>query len=525
MFYSILFPTREQHDRRRQTIEPAYFKDLNLNQIFAPILVEDKGFGVTAEKGSQLCSFYYTPLQDKSIIQYRQDVLKELENVELRGLIVDFVHKINAIEGIYDEVHEAMVSPLKWRDNFLVRGQLLEFIEKYSEAIASLSASLSCRELRSEGLRGFAEYLKTHLASKEFIEMCSQAKTLRERLSTVEYCMNIKFPTIRIRQYEGQTDLGRDLLGVFSKFKQDGTPGYRQHSPDEPPDSRSEATVLNMVAVVYKDIFADLDAFYTRYCGFENEIVMLFSHEIMFYLSWMELIAPLRENGLQFCIPEICTDAAHLYSRNSFDLALAYSKRHKLDTIVTNDFEIRSPERVFVITGPNQGGKTTFSRAFGQMHHLAALGLSVPGSEAALYLFDNILTHFEREEDLSSQNGKLQDDLIRLRDLMDHVSTKSIVIINEIFGSTTFKDALSLGKRMMKSLSKLEAPAIVVTFIDELATLGPETVSMMSTVSESDPARRTFKIVRKPPDGLAFALYLAKKHGLAYEQASGRLVK
>jgi hypothetical protein len=66
---------------------------------------------------------------------------------------------------------------------------------------------------------------------------------------------------------------------------------------------------------------------------------------------------------------------------------------------------------------------------------------------------------------------------------------------------------------------------LVVTFLDELATHGPETISMMSTVSEEDPAKRTFKIMRKPPDGLAFALYLARKHGLTYEQLSGRFTK
>ena len=76
---------------------------------------------------------------------------------------------------------------------------------------------------------------------------------------------------------------------------------------------------------------------------------------------------------------------------------------------------------------------------------------------------------------------------------------------------------------MMDSLAALGAPAVVVTFFDELASHGVETVSMMSTVSADDPTKRTFKIIRKPPDGLAYAIHIASKHGLTYEKLNERL--
>lgn len=193
---------------------------------------------------------------------------------------------------------------------------------------------------------------------------------------------------------------------------------------------------------------------------------------------------------------------------------------------VVNDFTLNALEHIIVVTGPNQGGKTTFARAFGQVHYLASLGLCVPGREAALYLFDNILTHFGREEDLSTLNGKLQDDLVRLRALLDRATSRSIVIVNEIFASTTISDALSLGGHMMDIFVELGALVVLVTFLDELASHGPETVSMMSTIREDDPTKRTFKIIRKPPNGLAYyAIHIASKHGLTYEQLCGRLKK
>jgi hypothetical protein len=63
---------------------------------------------------------------------------------------------------------------------------------------------------------------------------------------------------------------------------------------------------------------------------------------------------------------------------------------------------------------------------------------------------------------------------------------------------------------------------MVVTFLDELASHGPETVSMMSTVKEDDPAERTYKIMRKRR-WPRLAMHIAGKHGLTYEQLSRRL--
>jgi DNA mismatch repair ATPase MutS len=186
---------------------------------------------------------------------------------------------------------------------------------------------------------------------------------------------------------------------------------------------------------------------------------------------------------------------------------------------------LKAPERIIVITGPNQGGKTTFARAFGQVHWLASLGLCVPGREARLFLFDNILTHFVREEDMSALDGRLQDDLKRLHGMLEKATSRSIIIINEIFSSTTLSDALTLGGYMMEAISTLRAPAVVVTFLDELASHGPETVSMMSTVEKDDPTQRTYKIIRKPADGLAYAIHIASKYRLTYKQLCRRLGK
>jgi DNA mismatch repair ATPase MutS len=332
--------------------------------------------------------------------------------------------------------------------------------------------------------------------------------------------MLIRDGTIRVRKYEGQADMSAAILETFAKFRQGGAKDYRRDFLDEPHAVHVEAAVLDMVADLYRDTFHDLDDFCATYAHFDDRTVLRFSREIQFYLSWLEFISPLRQAGLPFCYPALSGTAGHIFSLDGFDAALA---RIDPGNIVTNDFRLDLPERIIVVTGPNQGGKTTFARAFGQIHYLASLGLCVPGREASLYLFDRIYTHFGHEEDPSTLNGKLLDDLVRLRAILDKATGRSIIIVNEIFASTTLPDALAIGGFMMDMFESLGAPTVIVSFLDELAVHRPETVSMMSTVSGSDATKRTFKIVRKPPDGLAYALHLAEKHNLTYELLSGRL--
>jgi DNA mismatch repair ATPase MutS len=508
-FHSILFKRSEDIIKTETFRAPDYLVDLNLNQIIDSI--------TTGKVEYNLKPFFYYPLKDIDRILYRQEVMQDLENVFLLEKISVFAEKMRTIRIL-------LTSTAKLYYKYHKQRWFLDIVKIYCESVEQLRNDLSNDQIKSQGLISFQGYLNNYVHSDRFVKLFEETKRLIEDLSSIKYCVLYRDLRVQVRSFKSESDYSKEIESEFSKFKFDPVKDYRVEYPTNSMDmNHVEAQILDRVANLFPDIFSRLDSFSELNQNFSEEAITVFDREIQFYIAYLDYIRILRKEGLKFCYPRITRESKEVYNYEGYDLALAYKLINEKSSVVVNDFYLKDKERIIVVSGPNQGGKTTFARMFGQLHYLASLGCPVPGAKAQLFIFDKLFSHFEKEENIQNLRGKLQDDLVRIHKILEEAGTESIIIMNEIFTSTTLQDQLFLSRNIMQKITKMDLLCVWVTFIDELASYSNKNVSMISTVVPDNPSLRTFKIIRGPADGLAYAMSIAEKYKLNYEYLRERL--
>jgi DNA mismatch repair protein MutS len=507
-FRSILFARCPDGGAPDAGATPECFADLHLDQIVAAVTAGREEYN--------LAPFFAVPLHDVDAVTFRHEVFQDLEDASLLDDIKAFAA---GMRGVRDHLAQRETRC----DDRQKERWLLDAVLRYGDAVARLARDLSAATLRARGLRGFRDYLARYVSSEPFVSLVAEARQLAAALAAIRYTVHIEGPRVEVRPYGGEVDYGAEIQATFARFQQGDARAYTFEFRDGVEMNPVEARILEGVAHLHAELFARLRAFAAAHPEFRDPTVVAFDREIQFYVAYLDHLAPLRKAGLDFCYPAVSDACKEVYARQGFDLALAGKLLGEHATPVCNDFELQGPERILVVSGPNQGGKTTFARMVGQLHYLASLGCPVGAARAQLYLPDRIFTHFERQEGVTTRRGKLEDDLVRMRDILEAATPRSLVIINEIFGSTTLRDAVSLSRRLGAALLERDVLGVWVTFLDEIAALSDKTVSMVATVVPEHPEQRTFKIVRRPADGLAYAMAIARKYRLTYEQVRARV--
>jgi DNA mismatch repair protein MutS len=506
-FQSILFrgPDDGSHGAPE---EPDYFADLNLDQVLQSM--------TEGREEYDLAPLFYAPLNDVAGVRYRHEVLRDLEQPEVLTAVTAFAERMSRMRAHLTQAAEL-------HHELQRHSWFVDAVEIYCDAVRTLDGDLSEPRLSSEGMSGLRDYLRGYVTSPAYLALVGETSVLTESLSAIRYSIHIRGGRVTITDYAGDSDYAARVEETFARFRQGAVRSYRLALADFPEMNHVESQILEQVAKLHPSDFARRADFCAAHREYLDPTVARFDREVQLYLAHLELIAPLRAAGLPFCYPQVSTHSKETVASDTFDIALATKLLRDGRSVVCNDFQLEGPERMFVVTGPNNGGKTTFARAFGQLHHLAGLGLLVPGREARMFLPDRIYSHFEREEDIETLRGKFDDELVRVHEILERATASSVIVMNESFNSTTLNDALFVGTEVMERILELGCLGVYVTFVDELASLSEATVSMVTQVVPDNPAVRTFKVLRRAADGLAYAWAIAEKHGLTYERVIRRI--
>ncbi len=508
IFHSILFRKTDEGATAESHQAPTFFRDLSLDQIVDAVTADWKEYDLTP--------FFYSPLKDVDSIAYRQEVIQDLEDGSLLPAVQRFSKQMQEMRKCQAKAKELSYYKYACERWFLSAAEI------YLDAIEQLAEALHWDGVRSCAFAALRDYLDAHIGSNAFRRLSSEAAKLKSELSSIRYCVLLRNSGVTVSSYDEEPDYSNAVEETFRKF-QSRDAGHRAVKRSAQEMNHVQAQVLDGLALLYPDIFWELSEFYSAHRDYPDAKVIRFDREVQFYVAYLAFIEKLRRTGLSFSRPRLSKTSKEVQCRNGFDLALAQKLIDRRMKVVPNDFCLSGTERILVITGPNQGGKMTFARMFGQMHYLANLGCPVPGTDVRLFVFDHLFTHFERHEDMKNLRGKLQDDLVRVRHILNAATPDSLIVMNEMFSSTTIKDAVYLSSKVMDRVSKLDALCVWVTFLDEFASFNEKAVSMVGMVDPANPAVRTYKLERKAADGLAYALAIALKYRVTFDCLKERI--
>src|SRR5215218_7805121 len=254
------------------------------------------------------------------------------------------------------------------------------------------------------------------------------------------------------------------VRGVTALYKAD----ERQRNMPEHELFRDLDRLLERVAAPVADALAS----YTRV---QSAGLAGLEAELAFYLGATRLVNELRAAGLPLCRPVIAPASERVCvidSVYSLDLALrlraARGTSGLAQAVVQNDVTFGPDATIFILTGPNSGGKTTYTRAIGQAQALFQAGLRIPGRHARISPVDGIYTHFAVVERLDINGGRLAEELDRLAQIFRQAGPNSLILLNEPLASTDHVAARTLSRDILAGLRLLGARTLFVTHLHEL---------------------------------------------------------
>ncbi len=221
--------------------------------------------------------------------------------------------------------------------------------------------------------------------------------------------------------------------------------------------------------------------------------------EMAFYIGCLNLKRKLGELGEPICFPlPYSSNERKLAFKGLYDVCLALTVAKR---VVGNDVDAND-RHLILITGANQGGKSTFLRSVGLAQLMMQCGMFVAAEVFSANICDGTFTHFSRDEDASMQSGKLDEELRRMNEIVEKLTPNSMLLLNESFAATNEREGSEIARQIVSALFEKRVKIFFVThlydFTHDFYHKGQENTIFLRAERLED-SRRTFRLFEGKP--------------------------
>ena len=312
-------------------------------------------------------------------------------------------------------------------------------------------------------------------------------------------------------------------------FKEDEYTCIAELVPFGKKQSENQKTALSLafnsaINDVYRHSLRSWKKIVQTYILENTDFLLNLLPEFELLVKGTNLIRALKIKGGTVTVPEILPSKERAFSATRFYNPVVALKTD--DKMVKNDIDFDKNAGIYVLTGPNRGGKSVITCAVGLIQAMAQLGLPVPAERVALSPVDKIFTHFPTGADDTIDKGRLGEECARLGEIFEEISEESLVLLDETLSSTGSFEASYIAAEVLAGLSMAKCRCIFSTHLHELANqiddINARTVPqggapIDTLVAGIEEGKRSFRIYRTKPDGKSYARDIAVKYGLTYD--------
>lgn len=542
----LFYPSREKKEKlkeRRRVLSQLpqdYIVDMEAERIAAMLSPDNPS--VVMKLIGEMCT-------DPDVINYRLDAL---EDVLAMPRLSPTIHKI--VRTIFDN-ERVNVSNLSSPDTFAALSAHISALDTFADCMEMLHSYYEeeGKNVKSEAMKSLFGYFEEIYASQDYADMKTDLADLKDAFSKRIRCV-----TVAINFNEEMRPVSAGVVGwsntaatekpsVFerilyrnAKYADVNVKNLHTRYLD---DNNREPNDVD------KALFTELEKITSEYMGRLNRAMNDYKcisfnelrgvdEQLNFYDNAAKQVELAKAKGLKMCRPVLLPEedrAADI--KGLFDLcffrkaAAADSNKTGDSLVVVNDIEMNDNARFYLLSGANNGGKTTFTRAVGTCHILVQLGLYAPAAECRMSPVDFIYTHFPKEEEVGINSSRFTTEIKELKTISDTITDRCLLLMNESIQSTTPAECMEIAAEIVRIFTIIGARGLFATHLTGLAKMTDEfnsdpdnrskTDSLVVCVDEST-GERIYRIKRGLPGESSYASVIFQKYGISADEIRRR---